>query len=77
MSHLHTRFFLTLLGSLAAFALGAIVMTHWDDGSPVVHVIHSFLIFPALALCIGIATYPLTRRLLRRHRCRHHGKLQQ
>src|SRR5438445_332104 len=66
VSHLHTRFFLTLLGSLAAFALGGIVFMHIDDGSRVVHVVHSFIIFPALALCIGIATYPLTRRLLRR-----------
>jgi len=66
MSHLHTRFFLTLLGSLAAFALGGIAFMHIDDGSRVVHVVHSFIIFPALALCIGIATYPLTRRLLRR-----------
>ncbi|MBS0583434.1 MAG: HAMP domain-containing histidine kinase [Proteobacteria bacterium] len=66
ISHLHTRFFLTLVGSLAAFAVGGIVFMHVDDGGRVVHVVHSFIIFPALALCIGIATYPLTRRLLRR-----------
>lgn len=66
MSHLHTRFFFTLLGSLAAFALGGIVMWHVDDGSPVVHAVHGFLIFPGLALCITLATYPLTRRLTRR-----------
>jgi signal transduction histidine kinase len=66
MSHLHTRFFLTLLGSLAAFALGGVVFMHVDDGSPLVHGIHSFIIFPALALCITLATYPLTRRLTQR-----------
>ncbi len=66
MSHLHTRFFVTLIGSLAAFALGGIVMWHVDDGSPVVHAVHGFLIFPCLALCITLATWPLTRRLTKR-----------
>ena len=66
MSHLHTRFFLALVGSLAAFALGAIFFWHVDDGSETMHRIHAFSIFPGLALCITIATYPLTRRLTRR-----------
>lgn len=66
MSHLHTRFFLALVGSLAAFALMAVGFWHIDDGSPVVHRIHGFLIFPGLALCISLATYPLTRRLTKR-----------
>lgn len=66
MPHLHMRFFLALVGSLAAFALIAIVFWHIDDGSPAVHRVHSFLIFPGLALCISLATYPLTRRLTKR-----------
>lgn len=66
MSHLHTRFFLALVASLGAFALAAAVFWHLDDGSAVMHGIHAFSIFPGLALCIAVATYPLTRQLTKR-----------
>ena len=66
MSHLHTRFFLALVGSLAAFALAAIVFWHIDNSSSFLHRLHAFSIFLGLALFISIATYPLTRRLTKR-----------